>query len=167
MAVLGCGSADAGAGPLDQDAAELAAILETVELTYRVSSFADAGSADPEEFRRPFTPTATLGFVRDGQLVERTVDEYVQIRREMLQGGEVRSLEEWEVGGTTSLFGNVAQRWSWYAVRLNGEEELAERGVMSFQLMKIGGTWKVHSLTWQAGSAEHPLPADFPPLEGM
>lgn len=165
LVVAGCDSlgVDRAGVPGAAETEELAAILETVELTYAVSSFNDAATADPEEFRRPFAPGATLAFTRDGQLVERTVDEYVAIRRDLLETGEVQSLEEWELAGETEFFGDVAQRMSSYAVRINGSEDIVERGVMSFQLVKIGGEWKVQSLTWQAESPQLPLPARFLP----
>ena len=101
LVLSGCASPDVESDPSGRavHGAELTAIEETVELTYRVSSFEDAASADPEEFRRPFTPTATLAYTRDGQLVEHSVDEYVEIRRNLLEAGEIRSLEEWEIVG--------------------------------------------------------------------
>lgn len=70
-----------------------------------------------------------------------------------MNAGDIRSLEEWEVGGETEFFGDIAHRMSSYAVRVDGAEELAERGMMSFQLMRIQDEWKVHSLTWQAEPA--------------
>lgn len=154
-----CTSKGAEPQPIAQeDTSELAAILAVVERTYEVSSFTDANQVDPDDFREPFTPSATLAYTRDGQLIERTVDEYVELRREMLQGGELQSLEEWELHGESVYFGNLAHRTSTYAVRVNGQEQLAERGVMSFQLLKIAGEWKVHSLAWQAESADLTLP---------
>lgn len=163
LAFAGCGSPDVPGDHLDQAAAdvEASAIQEVVELTYRVSSFEDAGTADPEAFRTPFTPTATLSFTRGGELMELSVDEYVELRRGLLESGEVQSLDEWEIVGKTDHFGDIAHRMSSYAVRINGSDELAERGMMSFQLMKIGGQWKVHSLTWHTESAETPLPARY------
>ena len=95
---------------------------------------------------------------RHSQDIERSVDEYVQIRRRVIEGGEIRSLEEWELGGHTDHFGDIAQRISAYAVRINGQEELAERGVMSFQLVRTRAGWRIHSLTWHAESGDHPVP---------
>lgn len=126
------------------------AVQAAVELTYEVTSFTDAATADPERFREAFTPTARLAFVRDGRAVERTVDDYVEIRRSMLAGGEVRSLVERELWGHTEHFGTLAHRWSAYEVHINGAEEPAERGIMSFQLVRTDAGWKVHSLAWQA-----------------
>ena len=162
---LGCGRAgETATAVLDRDETEIAAIQRAVDLTYEASSFLDSGSADPEGFREPFTPDARLAYVRDGELVERTVDEYVEIRRGIIQSGEIESLEEWELDGRTEFFGNVAQRISSYAVRIDGASELAERGVMSFQLVRVGGVWRVNSLTWQAESDDLQLPERFLPM---
>lgn len=160
LVLSGCtsGGAEPDGSGAPEDSSELAAILAVVERTYEVSSFRDAGLANPDDFREPFIPSTTLAYTRDGQLIERTVDEYVEIRREILRGGEIQSLEERELHGETIFFGNLAHRISTYAVRVNREEQLAERGVMSFQLLKIAGEWKVHSLAWQAESTDLPLP---------
>jgi hypothetical protein len=141
--------------------AEVEAIQRVVELTYEVSSFEDASSADPEDFRAPFTETATLGYTRGEELVTSSVDEYVELRRGLLESGDLQSLIEWELHGATEFFGHVAHRISSYAVRVNGADDLAERGVMSFQLMKVAGDWKVHSLVWHAESEATPLTARY------
>ncbi len=161
--VPACGGSEARpeSGPTSAEQVDLAAIQRVVDLTYEVSSFDDVGSADPEAFRAPFTPTATLGYTRDGALVTRTVDDYVEIRRGMVEAGEPRSLVEWEVTGSTELFGDVAHRISSYAVRVDGADSLAERGVMSFQLVRVSGEWKVHSLLWHAESEDRPIPARY------
>lgn len=141
--------------------AEFEAIQRAVELTYEVSSFEDASSADPEDFRTAFTETATLGYTRGEELVTLSVDEYVELRRGLIQGGALQSLVEWELHGETEFFGHVAHRISSYAVRVDGTDDLAERGVMSFQLMKVAGEWKVHSLIWHAESEATPLTARY------
>lgn len=92
--LLGCVESEVdSAQPVAQDdPSELAAVLEVVDHTYEVSSFQDAARIDPDEFREPFTPNATLSFVRDGQLIVRSVGEYVESRRETLAGGQLQSL---------------------------------------------------------------------------
>lgn len=138
-----------------------AAIQEVVDLMYEVSSFDDIATANPEAFAMPFTPDALLGYTRGGELVTRTVQDYVEIRRSMVEAGAPQSLVEWELYGSTELYGDVAHRISSYAVRVDGADELAERGVMSFQLVKIAGEWKVHSLLWHAESDTEPIPARY------
>lgn len=118
---------------------------------------------ETDEFREPFTPNATLSFVRDGQLIVSSVGEYVESRRKMLAEGQLQSLEEWELRGETLLFGNLAHHFSTYAVRVNGEEHVVERGIMSFQLLKTGDEWKVNSLAWQAESPTMSLPTRYLP----
>lgn len=147
------------------DQSELDAIQQVVEMTYDASSFEDVSKVDPDSFRLPFTKTAVLGHARQGELVLYSVDDYVEIRRDMVEKGEPHSLIEWEINGTTELFGNIAHRMSSYAVRLNDTEELVERGVMSFQLVKISGQWKVQSLLWHAETEDLQIPSKY--LNGM
>lgn len=163
LVVAACGPEDPPSPPPavpDADPAE-AAVQRTVDLFYETSSFTNAATADPEAFRTAFAPSARLAFVGADGVVEWTVDEYVDIRRGMLAGGEVSALVERELGGSTEVYGTVAHRMSGYEVYLNGVEEPAERGVMSFQLLRTDGAWRIHSLTWQSASPELPVPARY------
>lgn len=162
---VACGSPREAATTIPEpDQNEIAAIQRVVDLTYEASSFTDARTADPEDFREPFTANARLAYVSDGELVVRSVDEYVEIRRGIMESGDIASLEEWELEGRTEFFGDIAHRISSYAVRIDGAAELAERGVMSFQLVRVGGVWRVHSLTWHAESDVLDLPQRFLPM---
>lgn len=146
-----------------EEQAELEAVQRVVDLTYQVSSFDDIATADPDAFRIPFTSTARLGYISNGELVARTVGDYVDVRRSMVEAGAPRSLVEWELDGFTELYGDVAHRISSYAVRIDGTSDIAERGIMSFQLLRVGGEWKVHSLVWDAESDDQPIPTRYLP----
>jgi hypothetical protein len=147
--------------PAEIASSDTTAIQEVIDLFYEVSSFKDIGNADPQSFKQPFTETAVLGSVKEGEPVLRSIGEYVEIRKNMKERGRPTSLVEWELNGKTDVFGNVAHRVSVYTVQLNGQEEPAERGVMFFQLVKSKGQWKIQSLLWQAETDELKIPTEF------
>ena len=65
-----------------------------------------------------------------------------------------------ELGRRVEVYGNLATAWSSYDGR-TATGSFHERGINSFQLVKVDGKWLVASILWQEESAEFPLPADM------
>ncbi len=68
----------------------------------------------------------------------------------MLSKNKPEYLKEWEVKGTTKFFGKIAQRTSLYGVHFNTTDNLAEKGIINFQLVKINDEWKILSMIWES-----------------
>ena len=77
------------------------------------------------------------------------VDAFIEPRRALLTGGRLAGFREWEVQGTTEIWGGVAQRWCSYAkewaesgVRMTG------RGQKSMQLVRTSAGWRISAVAW-------------------
>ena len=78
-----------------------------------------------------------------------------------LSGGAKDDFHGYSVlGRRVELWGGLATAWSAYDGRTaNGS--FHERGINSFQLVKVDGKWLVASVLWQEATPETPLPADL------
>jgi|GEM_PF-1909684 len=47
-------------------------------------------------------------------------------------------------------FNRVAQVWSTYETRNDPQGELIDRGIMGFQLVELGGKWKIANVIWNS-----------------
>lgn len=56
-------------------------------------------------------------------------------------------------------FSQIAQVWSAYESRNTPDGEIIDRGLYSFQLVKMGGRWKIANVLWNSETEEHPAPA--------
>ena len=74
---------------------------------------------------------------------------FIEPRRALLSGGRVTGFREWEVDGTTEVWGDVAHRWCTYAKEWREEGELRTgRGVKSIQLVRTGAEWRISAVAW-------------------
>lgn len=99
-----------------------------------------------------------------------TVDGVAQ--REVLTLGEFHerfaarreySFYEEEANREVRLFGGIASVWSTYEIRDERGGPVKSRGVNSFQLHYHEDRWWIVSWTWDAETAEHPIPRTFAP----
>ena len=73
---------------------------------------------------------------------------------------EKEGFTERELGRRVEVWGGLATAWSAYDGRTaNGS--FHERGINSFQLVKIDGKWLVASILWQEETPGNPLPANL------
>lgn len=72
-----------------------------------------------------------------------------------------RNFYEREVTQRIESFGHIAHAWSTYETRDQPDGPVRVRGVNAFQLLNDGQRWCILSLTWDAETAAHPLPAAF------
>ena len=97
-----------------------------------------------------FTNTANLGFVKEDSLILKSPQEYFSGMQGGIDAGMIKLLHEWEINGETEYFGDVAHHISTYAVYFGTTDSIAERGVTSFQLVKLNNKWKIQSMIWKA-----------------
>jgi hypothetical protein len=70
-------------------------------------------------------------------------------------------LEEKQLKFHIERYGNVADLWSSYALRIDGKQ--VARGIHSIQAIKEAGGWRVTGIMVQAESATEPLPKKYLP----
>ena len=139
--------------------ADLAEIDKTVHAVYDVISGPPGQKRDFDRMRSLFAPGATMKAISPKGLRGGTVEDYISRNSAIL---EKEGFTEKELGHRVELWGNLATVWSSYDGRTaNGS--FHERGINSFQLVKVEGKWLVAAILWQEETPAFPLPADMNP----
>lgn len=140
---------------------ELQAIQETIDGLYE-SIHVDKGEvADLDQLLSHFAPDARLGSVQEGKTDLKTAVEYFESWNAAMKEIKPDLLKEWEIEGKSQYFGNIAYHSSHYGVYFNNTEEMAEQGIINYQLVKLDDGWKVLSMIWQAEKPELKIPAAY------
>lgn len=74
---------------------------------------------------------------------------------------EKNAFYESEVARRMETFGNIAHVFSTYESRRAPGEKPFARGINSIQLVKVGKSWKVMTILWDAEREGNPLPAKY------
>ena len=137
--------------------ADLAGIDRVVRGVYEVISGPPGQKRDFDKMRAMFAPNATMKAIGPKGVRGGTVEDYIARNSAIL---EKEGFTERELGRRVEIWGNLATAWSSYDGRTaNGS--FHERGINSFQLVKVDGKWLVASILWQEEKPEFPLPADM------
>jgi hypothetical protein len=159
LALAGCATAASSPVRPAASAADLAGIDAAVRGVYEVISGPPGQPRDFARMRSLFAPNALLRVITPGGVRGGTLEEYITRNAPVL---EREGFTERELGRRTEVYGNLATIWSAYDGRTaNGS--FHERGINSFQLVRVNGKWLVASILWQEEIPQFPLPAD---LEG-
>lgn len=153
--------AAAGLGQTEQ-AVDLAAIDQLIKGVYNVISGPPGQKRDFDRMRTMFVPNATLTTVGAQGLHGGSLDEYIVRNKDVL---EREGFTERELGRRVERWGDLAAIWSAYDGR-TASGRFHERGINSFQLVKIDGKWLVASILWQQEMSDFPVPADMIGHEG-
>lgn len=141
--------------------AEEMAIDKAVRNAYAAISFEEGNVPDYDAIAALFTANATMYNFRYDSLAAFDITVFVESYKRAIEGGSITSFQEVELGGKTEYFGNVAHRISAYASYFNGSDQIGERGVNSFQLLKINGEWIINSVTWDIEKDGQPIPGKY------
>ncbi|MBV9528387.1 DUF4440 domain-containing protein [Sphingomonas sp.] len=140
-------------------AADLAAIDQTMHDVYAVISGPAGQKRDFDKMRSLFAPNALLRVITDKGIRGGDLDNYIAKSGPIL---EKEGFTEHELGRRTEVYGNLATVWSSYDGRTQSGS-FHERGINSFQLVKVDGKWLVASILWQEEGTPvvFPLPKDM------
>jgi hypothetical protein len=137
--------------------ADLAGIDRAIRGVYDVISGPPGQKRDFDRMRSLFAPGATLKAIGHKGLHGGSLDDYITRNAAIL---EKEGFTERELGRRVEVWGGLATAWSAYDGRTaNGS--FHERGINSFQLVKIDGKWVVASILWQEETPDNPLPANL------
>jgi hypothetical protein len=137
--------------------ADLAAIDQAIHAVYDVISGPPGQKRDFDKMRSLFAPGATLKAIGPKGLRGGSLEDYITRNAAIL---EKEGFTERELGRRVEVWGGLATAWSAYDGKTaNGS--FHERGINSFQLVKIDGKWLVASILWQEETPANPLPADL------
>jgi hypothetical protein len=129
--------------------------------SYKVWYVKKGNKPDFSEYNKYYTATAIFqDLVKDSVLVS-PLSEKVKEFNEAFDGGRLFSFNEREIGFETTILGNIAHRTSYHIYATNVTDSITKRGVLSFQLVKIDGQWKIQSLLRQIESDSYQLPEKY------
>ena len=138
-------------------AADLAGIDQAIRGVYEVISGPPGQKRDFDRMRAMFAPGAAMKAIGPKGLRGGTVEDYISRNSAIL---EKEGFTERELGRRVEVWGGLATAWSAYDGRTaNGS--FHERGINSFQLVKVDGKWLVASILWQEETPANPLPANL------
>lgn len=143
--------------PAASRTADLAGIDATIRDVYAVISGPPGQARDFARMRSLFAPNALLRVITPNGVRGGTLDEYIARSGPVL---EREGFTERELGRRVEIYGNLATVWSSYDGR-TASGSFHERGINSFQLVKVGGRWLVASILWQEEGTQFPLPRDM------
>jgi hypothetical protein len=135
-------------------AADLAGIDAAIRGVYEVISGPPGQKRDFDRMRSLFAPGATMKAIGPKGLHGGSVEDYIARDKDIL---ERDGFTERELGRRLQVWGGLATAWSSYDGRTaNGS--FHERGINSFELVKIDGKWLIASILWQEATPDNPLP---------
>jgi len=137
------------------------AINQLITDAYKVITFKKGTTPDYVAMKSIFTPKATLINFREDSLNSYYIDEFIEEFKAGNFAGELTAFDEVELGGETEYFGKIGHRISAYATKFNGAEEVGERGVNSFQVVKVNGKWLINSIIWDIEKSGQPIPKRY------
>jgi hypothetical protein len=108
-----------------------------------------------------FTTDATLYSFSGDSLAFYKIDDFITGFKASIDGGEMIAFNEVELGGKTEYFGKIGHRISAYASYFDGSEEIGEKGVNSFQLIKLNGRWLINSIIWDVEKNGQSIPEKY------
>ena len=137
--------------------ADLAGIDAAIRGVYEVISGPPGQKRDFDRMRSLFAPGATMKAIGPKGLHGGSVEDYIARDKDIL---EREGFTERELGRRLQVWGGLATAWSSYDGRTaNGS--FHERGINSFELVKIDGKWMIASILWQEETPDNPLPRDL------
>jgi hypothetical protein len=139
------------------NAADLTGIDRAIRGVYEVISGPPGQKRDFDRMRSLFAPNALLRAIGPKGIRGGTLDDYIARSGPIL---EKEGFTERELGRRVEVWGGLATAWSAYDGR-TASGSFHERGINSFQLVKVDGKWLVASILWQEATPETPLPADL------
>ena len=154
IAMLMAAAAAAAAPP---SKADLAGIDQALRGVYEVSAGPPGRTREFDCMRTLFAPGATLKAIGPNGLHGGTLEDYISRNAKIL---EEKGFTERELGRRTEVWGGLATAWSAYDGR-TADGSFHERGINSFQLVKIDGKWVVASILWQEETPANPLPRNL------
>lgn len=139
------------------------AINQLVLDAYAAISFEAGTVPNYDALREVFTEDAIFQNFRGDTLSTANFEEFLAGYRASVEGGQLTSFDEVELGGVTEYFGKIGHRISAYASYINSPDEIGERGVNSFQVIQVDGKWQVNSIVWDIEKDGQPIPSEYAP----
>jgi hypothetical protein len=139
-------------------AADTDSIDSVIKAVYEIISGPAGAPRDWVRFKALFADGARLIPVRAAGPTVLTPDDYAEHAKPIF---EKSAFYETELARKLETFGNIAHAFSTYESRHAPDEKPFARGINSFQLVKVGDTWKVMTIFWDSERPDNPLPEKY------
>jgi hypothetical protein len=137
------------------------AVNEVVKNAYKLIGFSPDKPPDYNALKSIFTDDAVLMHFRFDTLSKSNITEFLKEYKNSVESESFTGFDEIEISGETEGFGKIAHRISTYGSYINGADTLGERGINSFQLIKLNNAWKISSIIWDVEKASQPIPDHY------
>lgn len=131
-----------------------------VQALYEIVSGPAGAKKDWERMLRLFAPGALVTVTSHGApgflAAPQTPRQFADLNERLLGH---RGFYEREIAHEVNAWGHMAHVYSSYETRDRPDGPVRVRGVNSLQLLHDGTRWCVLSITWDAETAAHPIPA--------
>ena len=116
---------------------------------FRAVSF-KTGEVPPYDVIRSVFVDSGLLIKNTGPVPEiSTVQQFIEPRQAMVRSGDLTSFSEHEISESTTIFGNVAHRFSVYAKSGTMKNVAFEaKGMISTQFILTPSGWKMSAMAW-------------------
>jgi hypothetical protein len=124
---------------------DTAAIAELV----RVFFAAFVPGTDMSRLRDALLPQALIIRAGEPEPAVYDIDAFLEPRQALLASGRLTGFSEWEVGGRTDVFGDIAQHSCRYAKKgVQDGTPFTGGGHKTFQFVRTPGGWRISSVSW-------------------
>lgn len=107
------------------------------------------GPPDVDRLYEAFVPEARIISNVSGKTAVYDVKSFAEPRRALLTDGRLRAFSEFETYEETTIFQNIAQRFSRYSKSWQDAAGTKEgAGAKSLQFVRTPGGWKIAALIW-------------------
>jgi hypothetical protein len=128
------------------DQKDIAEIVRTFFAAF--TSGPDCG-ARLDELRDVFLPEAVIVRTGGGEPAVYTVDSFIAPRQALLVGGTLVDFREWDVNGTTHVFGDIAQHFGSYAkAGVQDATPFTTKGMKTLQFVRTADGWRISAAAW-------------------
>lgn len=136
-------------------------INHAVQKCYQALNVEEGKDPDYQALREAFTPDAVFINFRFDTAVTVNLDDFIAGFRKAVETGRIKTFREEETFGKTEGFGKIAHRISAYSTYLNDPDSVHEKGVNSFQLIKLKDGWRINSVVWDVANTGQPIPGYY------
>ncbi|MCW2525868.1 MAG: hypothetical protein JWM76_728 [Pseudonocardiales bacterium] len=102
-----------------------------------------------DALRAVFLPEAVIVRTGGGEPAVYTVDSFIAPRQALLTSGVLVNFREWDLNGTTRIFGDIAQHFGSYGkAGVQDGTPFTARGMKTLQFIRTGDGWRISAAAW-------------------
>lgn len=133
----------------DTEAGDRAAIAGLVTTFFAAFTSGPDLADRMDGLRAAFLPRAVIVKTCGGEPTVYDVDGFIAPRQALLTGDTLTGFSEWELAGTTEVFGDIAQHFCSYAKQgVQDGTPFTGRGMKTLQFVRTPAGWRISAAAW-------------------